>query len=103
MNRNNQRGVVGTFVVVGAVLAVAALAVLYGARHSLSDQQNPPIQANWSRQIINLIVKTIRVIKILKIAKTLKRKINQAAIRSKRLKPAKINIPTPNLAVTILL
>lgn len=45
MNRNNQRGAVGTFVVVGAVLAAAALAVLYGARHSLSDQQNPPISS----------------------------------------------------------
>ena len=45
MNRNNQRGAVGTFVVVGAVLAAAALAVLYGTRHSLSDQQNPPISS----------------------------------------------------------
>lgn len=45
MNRNSQRGAVGTFVVVGAVLAAAALAVLYGARHSLSDQQNPPISS----------------------------------------------------------
>ena len=45
MNRNNQRGAVGIFVVVGAVLAAAALAVLYGARHSLSDQQNPPISS----------------------------------------------------------
>lgn len=45
MNRNNQRGAVGTFVVVGAVLAAAALAVLYGVRHSLSDQQNPPISS----------------------------------------------------------
>ena len=45
MNRNNQRGAVGTFVVVGAVLSAAALAVLYGARHSLSDQQNPPISS----------------------------------------------------------
>ena len=45
MNRNNQRGAVGTFVVVGAVLTAAALAVLYGARHSLSDQQNPPISS----------------------------------------------------------
>ena len=45
MNRNNQRGAVGTFVVIGAVLAAAALAVLYGARHSLSDQQNPPISS----------------------------------------------------------
>ena len=45
MNRNNQRGAVGTFVVVGAVLVAAALAVLYGARHSLSDQQNPPISS----------------------------------------------------------
>ena len=45
MNKNNQRGAVGTFVVVGAVLAAAALAVLYGARHSLSDQQNPPISS----------------------------------------------------------
>lgn len=45
MNRNNQRGAVGTFVVVGAVLAASALAVLYGARHSLSDQQNPPISS----------------------------------------------------------
>lgn len=45
MNRNNQLGAIGTFVVVGAVLAAAALAVLYSAHRSANDQQNPPISS----------------------------------------------------------
>lgn len=42
MNRNTQSGSVGTFVIVGVVLAAAALAVLYGVRQFTISQRVSP-------------------------------------------------------------
>ena len=43
MNRNTQSGAIGTFVVVGVVLVLAALAVLYGVRQFTISQRVSPV------------------------------------------------------------
>lgn len=43
MNRGRQAGSIGIFIVIGAIFVVSALAVLYGARHFLSQQQETPV------------------------------------------------------------
>ena len=43
MNRGRQAGSIGIFIVIGAIFVVSALAVLYGARHFSSQQQETPV------------------------------------------------------------
>lgn len=43
MNRGRQAGSIGVFIVIGAIFIVSALAVLYGARHFSSQQQETPV------------------------------------------------------------
>ncbi len=46
MNRNTQSGAIGTFVIVGAVLVLAALAVLYGVRQLTISQRVSPVSTD---------------------------------------------------------
>lgn len=46
MKRANQAGSIGVFVVVGAILVVASLAVLYGVRQSALSQNTSPISSD---------------------------------------------------------
>lgn len=46
MKRTNQAGSIGVFVVVGAILVVASLAVLYGVRQSALSQNTSPISSD---------------------------------------------------------
>lgn len=50
MKREKQRGAIATFIIVGLILAAAAVAVLYGARQFTVSQQTSPVTSDLLAQ-----------------------------------------------------